>query len=258
MLWWTSVFKDDRTTRSLLTQHASSSTLRASVCDLACMAMDAWRVERRREGATGVVDSCTATASEPPHVDLGEQPAVKRRRTQHPPATKTSPFFPPPPPPLLRRGVNCTWIPPPSPYGLLQEALYADPWRVLVACILLNKTSCTCARRVARELFLLAPNAHTCLSLSEERLTEVISPLGLRKRASYIKRLSEAFVRDEWQSVRELAGCGKYAEDAYALFVSGQWRDVQPQDKELRRYHEWLLETGGLGKGLTREAPPEE
>ncbi|KAJ7284216.1 hypothetical protein O6H91_Y345200 [Diphasiastrum complanatum] len=32
------------------------------------------------------------------------------------------------------------WVPPPSPYGLIQEKVYQDPWKVLVACILLNKT----------------------------------------------------------------------------------------------------------------------
>lgn len=33
-----------------------------------------------------------------------------------------------------------TWVPPVSPYGLIQEQLYQDPWKVLVACMLLNKT----------------------------------------------------------------------------------------------------------------------
>lgn len=32
------------------------------------------------------------------------------------------------------------WVPPVSPYGLIQEQLYQDPWKVLVACMLLNKT----------------------------------------------------------------------------------------------------------------------
>jgi len=40
-----------------------------------------------------------------------------------------------------------TWEPPASPFGLIEEELYADPWRLLTACILLNKTSITQARR---------------------------------------------------------------------------------------------------------------
>ncbi len=34
-----------------------------------------------------------------------------------------------------------TWVPPQSPYGLLEEELWQDPWKLLVACMLLNKTS---------------------------------------------------------------------------------------------------------------------
>jgi hypothetical protein len=30
---------------------------------------------------------------------------------------------------------------PASPYGLIEEQLYDNPWKLLVACILLNKTS---------------------------------------------------------------------------------------------------------------------
>ena len=33
------------------------------------------------------------------------------------------------------------WTPPKSPYNLIQENLYHDPWKLLVATILLNKTA---------------------------------------------------------------------------------------------------------------------
>lgn len=33
------------------------------------------------------------------------------------------------------------WEPPQSPYGLIEEQLFTNPWKLLVACILLNKTS---------------------------------------------------------------------------------------------------------------------
>lgn len=38
---------------------------------------------------------------------------------------------------------ECIWEPPVSPYCLIEELLYWDPWKLLVACILLNKTSGT-------------------------------------------------------------------------------------------------------------------
>lgn len=33
------------------------------------------------------------------------------------------------------------WLPPRSPYGLVQELLFHDPWKVLIASIFLNKTT---------------------------------------------------------------------------------------------------------------------
>lgn len=33
------------------------------------------------------------------------------------------------------------WVPPASPYCLVEEVLYRDPWKLLLACMLLNKTS---------------------------------------------------------------------------------------------------------------------
>ena len=45
---------------------------------------------------------------------------------------------------VLKPGDNprqATWVPPVSPYGLIEEQLYDDPWKLLVACMLLNVTS---------------------------------------------------------------------------------------------------------------------
>lgn len=50
---------------------------------------------------------------------------------------------------------------------------------------------------------------------------------------------------------------GRYAEDAYKIFVEGRWQETRPLDKELAKYYEWLEETGGLGTGLQRDTVPE-
>ncbi len=44
------------------------------------------------------------------------------------------------------------WEPPPSPFSLVEEVLYQDLWRLLLACILLNRTT---GRQVSQK------NAHT-------------------------------------------------------------------------------------------------
>ena len=41
------------------------------------------------------------------------------------------------------------WEPPVSPFGLLEEQVYNDPWRVMLACMLLNKTSANEVRTLA-------------------------------------------------------------------------------------------------------------
>lgn len=37
--------------------------------------------------------------------------------------------------------VNPDYVPPRSPYGLIQEDLWQDPWKLLIATIFLNKTT---------------------------------------------------------------------------------------------------------------------
>ena len=39
-----------------------------------------------------------------------------------------------------------TWEPPVSPFGLLEEQLYHDPWKVFLACLLLCRTHANQAR----------------------------------------------------------------------------------------------------------------
>ena len=50
---------------------------------------------------------------------------------------------------------------------------------------------------------------------------------------------------------------GQYAADAYNIFCRGDWRSVSPTDKDLLKYHRWLVETNGEGIGLLRETEPQ-
>ena len=45
------------------------------------------------------------------------------------------------PRPELHRDVK--WTPPKSPYNLVQESLYHDPWKLLIGTIFLNRTTGT-------------------------------------------------------------------------------------------------------------------
>ena len=60
----------------------------------------------------------------------------------------------------------------------------------------------------------------------------------------------------QWLDPIELHGIGQYASDAYFIFCRGNWQDLQPSDKDLLRYQQWLHSTGGVGTGLERDVLP--
>ncbi|KAL8552937.1 hypothetical protein ACS0TY_001564 [Phlomoides rotata] len=141
----------------------------------------------------------------------------------------------------LRKTPCNTWIPPRSPFNLLQEDHWFDPWRVLVICMLLNQTTGRQAERVLANLFQLCPNAKAATEVQTEKIEEIIRSLGLyKKRAVGIQRLSQEYLDDSWTHVTDLTGVGKYAADAYAIFCTGNWAHVRPVDHMLVKYWEFL------------------
>ncbi|KAJ0048640.1 hypothetical protein Pint_16763 [Pistacia integerrima] len=140
-----------------------------------------------------------------------------------------------------RKSLDNAWKPPRSEHGLLQEDHYHDPWRVLVICMLLNRTSGTQARRVISELFTLCPDAKTATEVDPEDIEKIIQTLGLqKKRAMMIQRFSQEYLWEEWTHVTQLHGVGKYAADAYAIFCTGKWDRVRPTDHMLNYYWDFL------------------
>ncbi|KAF8083047.1 hypothetical protein N665_0794s0008 [Sinapis alba] len=141
----------------------------------------------------------------------------------------------------LRKTLDNTWVPPRSPCNLLQEDHWHDPWRVLVICMLLNKTSGAQTRGVISDLFSLCPNAKTATEVDEQEIETLIKPLGLqKKRAKMIQRFSLEYLQESWTHVTQLHGVGKYAADAYAIFCNGKWDCVRPDDHMLNYYWEFL------------------
>ena len=91
-------------------------------------------------------------------------------------------------------------------------------------------------------------------------MERIIKPLGLQKRRSLgIIRMSRAYVKGAWRQPSDLPGIGKYASDAYSLFVTGAWKqdtslESRPTDYALLLYRSYLdsLETESGAFGETR------
>jgi len=149
--------------------------------------------------------------------------------------------------------VRLWWAPPLSPFGLLEEILWQDEWKLLVSCMMLNCTTRLQVDRVLWRLFLLAPTAADAVELGKtpeglEALERVIAPLGLhRKRTENFVKLSadvEAQRAAHGGRIKNVSAChgvGVYAADAHALFIDGVLAGP-PRDHALRWYHAWAQE----------------
>ncbi|KAF5734507.1 hypothetical protein HS088_TW16G00956 [Tripterygium wilfordii] len=141
----------------------------------------------------------------------------------------------------LRKTSDNTWRPPRSEFGLLQEDHVHDPWRVLLICILLNRTSGKQVREAIPGLFALCPNAKAATEVGTAEIERVIEKLGLQKKRSVmIQRFSREYMEEGWTHVTQLHGVNKYAADAHAIFCTGKWDRVTPCDYMLDYYWKFL------------------
>ncbi|XP_027022690.1 methyl-CpG-binding domain protein 4 isoform X2 [Tachysurus fulvidraco] len=158
---------------------------------------------------------------------------------------RTSPYFKrkndgltPPKRKALRK-----WTPPRSPFKLVQETLFHDPWKLLVATIFLNRTSGKLAIPLLWQFFERYPSAEVTRSSDWKPLSDLMQPLGLNSlRAKTLVRFSDEFLTKSWRYPEELYGIGKYGNDSYRIFCVGEWRQVTPKDHKLNKYHAWLWE----------------
>ncbi|XP_030641127.1 methyl-CpG-binding domain protein 4 [Chanos chanos] len=158
---------------------------------------------------------------------------------------RTSPYFrkrrddlsPP------RRKALRKWTPPRSPFNLVQETLFHNPWKLLVATIFLNKTSGKMALPVLWQFFEKYPTPEVVRDSDWQPVAELLQPLGLNTlRAKTLIRFSDEYLTKPWRYPIELHGIGKYGNDSYRIFCVEEWRQVTPSDHKLNKYHAWLWE----------------
>lgn len=199
-------------------------------------------IDRLKPGS-GMDDSCSQTEKEP-SVKIVKEDVVPRRQIEK---RKTSLYFsskytkealsPP------RRKAFKKWTPPRSPFNLVQETLFHDPWKLLIATIFLNRTSGKMAIPVLWEFLEKYPSAEVARTADWREVSELLKPLGLYDlRAKTIIKFSDEYLTKQWRYPIELHGIGKYGNDSYRIFCVNEWKQVHPKDHKLNKYHDWLWE----------------
>ncbi|GMI37337.1 hypothetical protein TrCOL_g10061 [Triparma columacea] len=137
-----------------------------------------------------------------------------------------------------------------SPFGLLEELTFTDPWRLLLTCILLNRTTRVQVDKVLLNFLKKWPDHKAVCAETDVRLIEsCVRDCGIWKtRALTIVNFSSDYttlvtsgrnMEDLTEGeVKGLKGCGEYAWDAYRVFVKGEVNG-KVGDRALGMYLGW-------------------
>lgn len=136
-------------------------------------------------------------------------------------------------------------VPPRSGFGLIQEDLFPDEWKILVSCMLLNCTSRKQVEKVLPRFFNKWSTPESLSFASFDDVAETISSLGFKnKRAKGIIKMSEAYLNRDWKNPRELPGIGEYGARAWEIFIENKLGDEPPNDGALVLYWNWRKKHG--------------
>lgn len=180
-------------------------------------------------------------------------------------AITVSPYFAPSPQkrPKAIDKVSCIPFPPltSTSFGLVQERLAHDPFRLLIAVTFLNKTRGSVALPVFYELMTSYPTPADLAAANQQDVVDIIQHLGLQnQRAATCINLAKAWLerppnkfkryrvlhypkigdgkdikvgeiigyedeRVAWE-IGQLPGCGAYAMDSWRIFCRDELRDL--------------------------------
>lgn len=110
---------------------------------------------------------------------------------------------------------------------LFQEDLRSDPFWMLVACILINRTHWRQVRPVLERLRERCQDAKGLLRAPLEEILEIVRPLGLyNRRTSLLRRFALDWLDRKPKTSADVAkcsGCGPYAVQSYMIFVEDRY-----------------------------------
>lgn len=152
-----------------------------------------------------------------------------------------------------------------SPFGLIEELLASDPWQLMVTCFLLNKTGRECVDRLLAMFFRRWPTPESMMEEDPEstEIGDMLGPLGLQRRRSHmLVRFSREYFEAVLdlgsplpaQRLKRLHGVGRYALDAYRIFVRGEVSSVTPTDIYLGWFAEYQAWRAASSAAASRPA----
>ena len=132
-----------------------------------------------------------------------------------------------------------------------------DPWRILVAEVLLQRSRGKTVANVYEELFRRWPDAAALSRAREASIASVIRPLGLVRRASSLREMAREVERrggvpGDSEGLLELPGVGRYASNATLVVAFGKRAPVV-DGVTARVYRRYV----GLPSDLPATADPE-
>jgi len=133
-----------------------------------------------------------------------------------------------------------------SPYMLIQEFLRDEPWKLLVACIMLNQTRAKQVHGIINEFFARYPTPEDFFLADATQAKRLLKSLGfMNRRYERLHRMTIGFINNTTLGIKldceNLHGVGKYAADSFKIFCQGYLvEDVK--DKELKNYVRWAKE----------------
>ena len=123
---------------------------------------------------------------------------------------------------------------------IIQNHYKEDPWKMCIACILLNQTSNQQARPILKNLFDKFPTPKKMLAAKDSDIVEIIKSAGLyNRRTATIKKFTREYIKKEYSHISELYGMGRFASDSYEIFINRNYC-ISPTDKVLTKYLKWL------------------
>ena len=132
-------------------------------------------------------------------------------------------------------------IPLVSPYSLIQESLWPDEWKCLVACVMLNCTTRKQVEKILPHFFEKWPSAEAVAAANRDGMANCIASLGFKnRRTERLIQLAKAYVQGEWTHVNQLPGIGEYASRMWEMFFMGNIGEEQPNDGALTLYWKWM------------------